>query len=140
MIRPDAIPAALTLAAARERVEQPFLQDHQLSRQLETADLPGVIHLIACHREVTESQARAILGTPDAIAISGEFGVYVADHVQKIQLIFLSECGDDTAVARSLRQLRDWLAESGESDRIFDRAAARRRIHATIAEVNAAGR
>lgn len=140
MVRPDAIPASLAVAAARERVGQPFLRDHELSSLLESEDLPGVIHVIACHRGVTESQALGILGTPDAIAISGEFGVYVADHVQKIQLFFLSECGDDTAVALAVRQLRGWLSESGEGPRVFDRAAARRRILTTIAEVQDEGR
>lgn len=140
MVRPDAIPASLSVAPAREKVGQPFLRDHELSARLEEENLPGVIHIIACHRGVTETQALSILGTPDAIAVSGEFGVYVADHVQKIQLIFLSECSDDTAVALAVRQLRGWLSESGEGPRVLDRAVARRKILTTIAEVQDEGR
>lgn len=132
--RIDAIPAALTVAAARERVGQPFLRDHLHASALRDEELPGVVHLIACHRGVTESQASRMLGIPDAMSVASDFGVYSADHVQKIQIVFLAQCGDDTAVALAVRRFREWLVQSGEESRVIERARARRRILQAIAQ------
>jgi hypothetical protein len=131
-MRLDAIPAALTVAAAREKVGQPFLRDHLHSEMLEQQDVPGVVHLIACHRGITEAQATRMLGTPDAISVPSDFGVYVADHVQKVQLVFLMQCADETAIALAVRRLNEWLIQSGEGVRVVERAGSRRRILAAM--------
>jgi hypothetical protein len=133
LARLDAIPAALTVAAARELVGQPFLRDHLHSAALEKANLPGVVHLIACHRGATEAQALRMLGTPDAVAVPSYFGVLVADHVQNMQLILLTQCSDVTAIALALRRLSEWLAQSGEETRVIARAKSRRRILLALA-------
>jgi hypothetical protein len=57
----------------------------------------GPVHLIACQRSVTESQALRQLGFPDVTVVSPPFGVYVVDEVQKVQLIFLANCRDPTS-------------------------------------------
>jgi hypothetical protein len=131
--RIDAIPAALSVAAARERVGQPFMQDHLHALTLVHHGVPGVIHVIACHLGVTETQATKMLGTPDAMSVASDFGVYVADHVQKIQMVFLAQCGDETAVALAVRRFREWLVQSGEEKRLIERAESRGRILETIA-------
>src|SRR5207245_2124777 len=51
----DAIPAAFTVAQAREMVGQPFLRDHLLAPRLQR--IGGPVHFIACHKGVTEAQA-----------------------------------------------------------------------------------
>jgi len=132
-VRIDAIPAALSVSAARERVGQPFMQDHLHARALERHQVPGVVHLIACHRSVTETQATRMLGTPDAMSVASDFGVYVADHVQKIQIVFLAQCGDETAVALAIRHFSEWLVQSGEEQRLIDRTESRSRILKAVA-------
>lgn len=132
--RLDAIPAALSVAAARERVGQPFLRDHRHVGTIKALKAPGIVHIVACHRGITESQALKILGSPDAMAVSSDFGVYAADQVQQIQMIFLANCADRTATALTVRRLREWLSQSGEQARILHRAEARRRILEVIAE------
>jgi hypothetical protein len=132
-VRIDAIPAALSVAAARERVGQPFMLDHRHAPALAAADLPGVVHLIACHRGATETQATRMLGTPDAMSVASDFGVYAADHVQKIQIVFLAQCSDETATALAVRRFREWLVQSGEEKRLVERAESRGRILGVIA-------
>lgn len=127
-VRLDAIAAAWSVAVARERVGQPFLNDHRFARVLAQNDLPGPVHVIACHRGVTENQAMRMLGTPDAIGVTGDFGVYVADHVQQIQMVFLAQCADEGAVALAVRQLREWLRLPGPGVRLLARATSRRAI------------
>ena len=90
-----AVPAALGVAAAKEMVGTPFLKDHTFAPIL-TAKRAGPVHLIACHRTATESQATKLLGFPDATVVSGPFGVYAADTVQKVQFAFISNCSSAT--------------------------------------------
>ena len=132
-IRVDAIPAALTVPAARELVGQPFLRDHLLVDYL-TDDSPGIIHLIACHRGVTESQAIRILGTPDSITVASDFGIYAADHVQQIQMFFLTQCADEAAVGDAWGRLDSWLVQTGEINRVTRRAQARSNILRAVNE------
>lgn len=122
-----AIPAAFSVAAAREMVGQPFLYDHRRAGSLRGKRV-GPVHLIACHRRITESQSLKQLGFPDATVVAAPFGIYLADDVQKIQLIFLADCGDETTTRHSLQRLFDWLAQSGEDALLSSRAGARKRI------------
>jgi len=57
----------------------------------------GPVHLIACHKSVTEAQARTMLGFPNATVVSAPFGIYVVDPVQSIQLILVAQCRDETS-------------------------------------------
>ena len=65
LLVPDAIPAAISVGAAKEMVGQPFLRDHELSPFLK-ANRGGPVHIIACHKTATEAQATKLLGFPDA--------------------------------------------------------------------------
>lgn len=126
-----AIPAPMGVAAAREMMGRPFLQDHE--RVAELAGSVGPVHLIACHRNATESQAISLLGFPDATVVSGSFGIYVADDVQKVQFVFLKNCRDETNLRHAQQRLFEWLEQTGEADLLARRAASRLKIIKAIA-------
>lgn len=132
MIVCHAIPAALGISAARELVGQPFLRDHELSASLGVA-IGGPLHVIACQKNATETQAIGLLGFPDATIVSGPFGVYVADKVQKVQFAFLVNCRDDTRTRHAAQRFFEWLEQTGEDVLLARRALARSRIVKAIA-------
>jgi hypothetical protein len=129
----DAIPAALSVAQAREMVGQPFLRDHLLAPRLK--GIAGPVHFIACHKGVTEAQAIRQLGYPDVTVVSPPFGVYVADEVQKIQMIFLRDCKDATTTQSRVEEAREWLDRSQEAPELRRRAHERALIVQQIAAV-----
>jgi hypothetical protein len=130
-----AVPAALSQSAAREIVGQPFLMDHTFHDQLTGGD-GGPLHLVACYKSVTESQALKMLGFPDATVVPGRFGLHVADSVQKIQMVLLKNCQSPGATTHAISTWREWLIRAGEDVEVAKRAAARKRIIAAIANEN----
>lgn len=122
------LPAAFGVAPAREMVGQPFLKDHAYNRSGEAGELAGPVHLVACLKTVSESQAMRQLGFPDATIVAAPFGVYVADPVQKIQMIFLANCRDATTTRHALTRLVEWLDATGEDANLVRRAQGRRTI------------
>ena len=134
LLRVDAVPAAMTVPAAREMVGQPFLRDHLLAPQL-AGGAAGPVHVIACFGGVTESQAIRQLGFPDATIVPTEFGVYAADEVQKVQLVLLAKCVDSTAISNNVQTLLSWLDSSAEGRRLAHRAEGRRQIVRLLSEL-----
>ncbi len=134
-----AVPAAMSVAAAREMIGRPFLHDHELIDQLEDSTT-GPVHVIACHKGVTENQAVSLLGFPDATIVTPSFGVYVADNVEKIQLVLLANCRDESSTRYAVQRFFDWLLRSGEAGYLADRARGRRAIVSVIAEQSRRGR
>lgn len=132
LVRVHAVPASLSVAAARESIGRPHLGDHMLVKDLSTA--AGPLHLIACHRTVTETQATNLLGFPDATVISSPFGVYLADEVQKMQFVFLANCRDTVQTRLASQRFFEWLDQAGESELLAARARARARIATAIAK------
>ena len=128
-----AVPAAMTVAAAREMVGMPFLKDHEFAEDLSGSKI-GPVHLIACHKSVSESQAIKLLGFPDATIVEPPFGIYVADRIQNIQLLLLRHCRDETTTRHALQRAFDWLERSGEADFLVHRAASRTKIIKAIAK------
>lgn len=128
-----AIPAALTVGAAKEMVGQPFLSDHRLVEKL-SGKRGGPVHLIACHKGATESQALKLLGFPDATVVSAPFGVFVADSVQKVQFVFITNCRDETSTRHGVQRFFEWLKQTGEDRLLAERARARTRIVRAIAK------
>lgn len=126
LVRVDAVPGAMSLPAARELVGQPFLLDHSLEADL--VDRLGPVHLIAVGGGATESQAIRLLGSPDATIVPTDFGVYVADEIQKVQFILLSRCIDRSAIFARVQTLLNWLAASQEGLRLVERARTRAEI------------
>ncbi len=133
---PAAIPAALTVAAAKEMVGQPFLRDHELSPTLSKRKgrHGGPVHIIACHKTATEAQATRLLGFPDATVVSAPFGIFVADDVQKVQFAFIVNCRDESTTRHGAQRLFEWLAQTGEEALVAERAQARARIVFAIAK------
>ncbi|GGX19105.1 hypothetical protein GCM10007242_27420 [Pigmentiphaga litoralis] len=127
-----AIPASFSVAAARELVGRPFLEDHQRIGLLASAQ--GPLHLIACHRGATETQATSLLGFPDATVVSGPFGVFVADDVQKVQFAFLANCRDDSQTRHASQRFFEWLQQTGEAVLVARRAVSRARIVKVVAK------
>lgn len=127
LCRAHAIPAAFTVSAARELVGQPFLHDHRLSDALK-AKRGGPLHIIACLKGATESQATKLLGFPDATLVTAPFGVFAADPVQNVQFAFITNCRDETTARHGVQRFFDWLVQTGEDVRLARRALARARI------------
>jgi len=130
-----AIPASLSQSAAREMVGQPFLMDYTLHDQLKDGD-GGPVHLVACYKGATESQALKMLGFPDATVVPGQFGLHVVDSVQKIQIVLLRNCQDPSATSHSISRWFEWVKRSTEDLLVAQRAVARKRIIAAIAGEN----
>jgi hypothetical protein len=127
VIVPDAIPAALTVGAAKELVGQPFLRDHELSDVVK-GRRGGPVHVIGCHKTATEAQATRMLGFPDAAVVNAPFGIFVADNIQKVQFAFLVNCRDETTTRHAVQRFFEWLSQSGEEELVVNRAKARARI------------
>jgi Domain of unknown function (DUF4062) len=139
LLQCHAVPAAMGISAAREMIGQPFLRDHECVDVLKRAHV-GPIHVIACQRTVSESQAIKLLGFPDAVIVSPPFGVYVADNVQKIQLAFISNCRDETTTRNGVQRFFNWLKQSREETQLAERAAARKHIVLAIVSASRVGR
>ncbi len=122
-----AVPAGMGVATARERVGQPFLRDHEETEVVAGRQI-GPVHLIACYQGVTEAQALRQLGFPDAMIVTTPFGVYVADGVQRVQMVFLKECRDAGNTVQRCDQLLRWLEGEGEDVLLADRAERRAAI------------
>ena len=125
------LPSSFTISQARELVGQPFLKDH-LSIQDAPKNADGPVHLIGCHKTITESQAQKCLGFPDATLVTAPFGVYAADPVQKIQMIFIANCRDETTTRHGVQRLMEWLKQTRETDFLRERAASRAKIAKAI--------
>lgn len=123
----DSVPSSMSTAAARELVGQPFLRDHLIAKDLPKR-VGGPVHLIACQKTVTESQAIRQLGFPDAIVVSAPFGIYVADDGQKIQMVFIANCRDDSTTQAYVQRFLQWLDEQSEDKFLAGRALSRRKI------------
>ncbi len=123
----DGVPASMSTPAARELVGQPFLKDHELTRDW-PSNLHGPVHVIACQKNITEAQAVRLLGFPDVIVVSHPFGVYVADDVQKIQMAFIANCRDETTTRSRVQAFLNWLSDHGEMTYLVQRAVGRRQI------------
>lgn len=134
LFRLAAIPGPMSMAEARELVGRPHLDDHLVVEHLKDSKKAGPIQLIACHRGVTERQALTLLGFPDAAIVKSGFGVFVADNIQKAQLVFLENCRDDTATRHAVQQFFDWLDHSGETKDLISRAVSRKKIVKAIAD------
>lgn len=132
-----AIPAAMSVGPAKEMVGQPFLRDHKLSDFLQNGR-GGPVHIIACHKNATETQASKMLGFPDATVVTGPFGVFVADNIQKVQFVFIVNCRDATTTRHGVQRFFAWLTQTGEDALLAQRAGARARIvHAIAKETSA---
>jgi hypothetical protein len=123
-----AVPAAMSIAAARELFGQPFLRDFELADHMRSQSAIGPLHVVACHRGVTEAQAIGQLGFPDATIVPLRFGVYVADDTQGIQILFLEDCRTEAAIRDQVDAALEWLENVGENELLLKRARMRAQI------------
>ncbi len=128
-----ALPDSASISAAKERVGQPFLNDIYESEYLKDND-GGIVHFIGCYKTITESQVRKIMEFPDLILIKDEFGIYVADKIYKIQMVFLEKCIDESQTVSKVENFFDWLYRSGENEDFIKRAKDRKEIVLKIVE------
>ena len=124
--------APASLSVTRDRVGRPFLQDPELVQSY-SKNAAGPVHLIACQSGATETQARTILGFPDATIVSAPFGIFVADETQQIQFALLKDCRDETTTRNAGHRFLDWLRDTSEEVALATRAEKRRRIAEVIA-------
>lgn len=129
----NAIPDSLSIASAREMMGKPYIKDY-LHADLINDSYSGPIHIIACHKNITELQAIKIVGHSDVICVSAPFGIYLVDDVHKIQLIFIKDCRDETTTRNGVQRFFDWLQQTEESILLHQRGIARGRIVKTISE------
>lgn len=113
LCRPAAVPDALSVAAAREMVGQPHLSDHTFAAALKKF-YGGPVHVIACQRGATETQAQRMLGFPNATVVAAPFGVYVIDPIQAVQLVLIANCWDEHATRLAVQRFMEWLPQSGQ--------------------------
>lgn len=127
-----AIPDAMSVPAAREVVGQPHLLDHRLSDRLRKFH-GGPVHVVACHKGNTESQARTMLGFPDATVVSAPFGIYVADSVQSIQIVLIAQCRDETSTRIGVGRFLEWLDAAKQVGDLVRQAAKRKSVVQVLA-------
>ena len=127
------IPAGMGVAAAREMVGRPFLKDHEFANIMKDTNY-GPVHVIGCHKNVTENQAVNVLGFPDATIVKTIFGIYIADNIQKIQLAFLADCRDESSTRHAVQRFLEWLNRSGEAEYLAERAESRHKIIRIISQ------
>ena len=58
----------------------------------------------------------------------------MADDVQKVQFVLLSNCRDETATRHALQRFMEWLDVAGEAADLVERARSRKRIVLAIAK------
>ena len=61
---------------------------------------------------------------------------YVADNIQKIQMIFLSNCADTSSINSNFQQMYTWLDQTNEVESLMERAESRKKIISAIAKEN----
>jgi hypothetical protein len=71
--------------------------------------------------------------------VASPFGVYAASYIQKIQLVFLQYCSDESSTRTAVQRLFEWLEQWGEAPRLSERAVQRARVVGVLADVNQTG-
>jgi hypothetical protein len=129
-----AVPDSFATAEARELVGRPFVHDYVLVTRPPLSDrlTAGPVHLIVVHKSVTEKQACGFIGHPDVMLVNTPFGLYLADRIQHVQVLFVSNCRDETATRQGIQRCLRWLEESGEGARLVQGSKRRKRILRSI--------
>ncbi|MDN5105038.1 hypothetical protein O8C79_07030 [Aliarcobacter butzleri] len=133
-----AFPDSISIAESKEKVGQPFLYDYLDVEEMKKNDEIGPVHIIGCYGSITESQVKKILGFNDAIILKSSFGIYVADRVSQIQMIFIEKCQNKDIVKKNIASFFDWLSidikQEKMDEKIKFRAKKRFKIVQTMYE------
>jgi hypothetical protein len=76
-----------------------------------------------------ETSFQACSASPSKVA----FGICVAHNVQKVQLVLLAGCHDESSTRYAVPRFFDWLIRSGEASFLAVRARGRNAIIEAIA-------
>jgi hypothetical protein len=126
----DVIPDNMSVSDARNRIGRPFLRETEIIKQSDLKS--GVIHIIAVYGNCTEIQIKNLVGFPDLTVVKDEFGFYLWDNTNHIQMIFLSKCINTNTIGSKINSLHQWLINSREYDDVMNRAEARYSILSAI--------
>ena len=132
-VRVHAVPGAMTTAAAREMAGRPSHHDHRDAPHLSGARAAGPVHVIGCHKGITEQQAMTLLGRPDVTTVAADFGVLAVDQVSKVQCLLLRDCRDETTTRNGVGTAFRWLRSSREWELLVGSARSRAKIVRAIA-------
>ncbi len=116
-----ALPDAMSITEARELVGRPYLKDLEYLTSLKS----GPIHIIGVYKNATEGQLRDIIGHQDVAIIQENFGFYVWDLVNHIQLVYLTNCRDPELTLLKTQEYFTWLRIHDETKYVVDRAQRR---------------
>lgn len=128
------IPDHMSVADARNKIGRPFVYEHKLITDRKESS--GVIHIIGVFGNVTEIQAKSLVGYPDITVIKGPFGFYLWGKNVHIQIFFLRNCINPQTVRTRLSEVINWLNSSREKSKILIRAKARYSILSAIKAVS----
>lgn len=126
------IPDNMSVADARNLIGRPFLQEHELIRG-STHD-SGAIHFVAGYGNVTEAQAKGLVGYPDVTIIKASFGLYLWEKIMHIQIFFFKACVNPQTIKTRCTEMVNWLNSSRELSNIKARAKARYAILEVVNE------
>jgi hypothetical protein len=130
----SAAPEGLSLASSRELIGQPQRDDHRLIDVLDRHGAIGPIHVIAVPAGASASQARALIGAPDVMTAVSSAGLWVADRIDRSQVLVIRDCANPSSTNIRVDQAFDWLRTSGEMGPLVKRARRRTDILRVISE------
>jgi Domain of unknown function (DUF4062) len=134
LLRVHGVPASFGIAEARERVGRPYLEDHTILGRKGMNEVVGPLHVILCHKNITESQVISFMGHPDLFIVRAANGFFVADRISFVQALFLMNAIDDDAIRVSLQGIFEWIeSQAQEMGNIVARAHSRAAILRTMA-------
>ena len=129
LVRVNGVPASFGIAEARELVGRPYLTDHEIISGTDMTKLIGPLHIILCHRTISESQVISFMGHPDLFLVKTDRGFFAADRITFVQAIFLTEAIDDLSIRAGLQSTFDWIeSQAQEKGNIVARARSRAQI------------
>lgn len=129
------IPDHMSIADARNRIGRPFVYEHKSI--IDKKETSGIVHFIAVYGNVTEIQAKNLVGYPDITVIKGPFGFYLWEKNVHIQIFFLRNCINPQTVRTRLSEVINWLNSSREKTKILKRAEAR---YSILKAINSSGK
>jgi hypothetical protein len=129
------IPDNMSVADARNMIGRPFLSEHT---DIQDSNLKsGIIHFVAVYGNITEGQAKGLVGYPDLTVIKATFGLYLWEKNIHIQIFFVKGCINPQMIKTRFSEVTNWIKGSREEANILSRAASRFAILDTINKVNA---
>lgn len=137
LVRVHGVPASFGIAEARERVGRPYLADHTFIGGKEMDGVVGPLHVILCHKNITESQVISFMGHPDLFIVRAATGFFVADRITFVQAVFVTNAIDEDAIRANLQSLFEWMeSQAQEMGNVVTRARSRAAIlRAMAAEI-----